>query len=86
LGKNISKLLGGGPVGIKINDDYIWYTGGWESGRNWQETAWANHVIDVSDYKGQSVQLSIAWGDFYYCSNGDHDGWIRVDEIKLTQP
>ena len=71
-----------GAGGVKFNDDWLFCVGYWVSGRI-GTTNWAKQTIDVSAYKGQTVKLAFVWEDYNYCTNGDHAGWIRVDEIVL---
>jgi general secretion pathway protein G len=72
-----------GQGGFMINN-------GWVFAVNWPDRAntttnWLKHTINVSAYKGQSIKIAAVWYDNTgSCHNGDHAGWIRVDEIKLV--
>jgi uncharacterized protein (TIGR02145 family) len=73
-----------GPIGIQINDEFVWAV---DYGSRSGTSSWDQHQIDVSDYKGQTIKLGIAAYDpnSEYCGNGDHNDWIWVDDIELTQ-
>jgi len=74
-----------GSCGVKFDDDWIFNINYGTSGRRGTTTNWAKQSIDISDYKGQTVNLSIIWHDpseDWYMM-GDHVGWIRVDDLNI---
>ena len=75
-----------GEGGIMINDAWLFYVNYATAGRKNIATAWAKQTLDISAYKGQTIELAIAWydGNPTYCMVGDHDGWIMIDELKLV--
>jgi RHS repeat-associated protein len=76
-----------GQCGIKFDDDWVFRINYDTPGRRSATTNWAKQSIDISEYKGQTVDLSIIWHDpsAQYHSYGDHVGWIRVDDIQIVQ-
>ena len=76
-----------GQCGIKFDDSWIFNVNYGTPGRRYTTTNWAKQSIDISDYKGQTVDLSIIWHDpsAQYYMMGDHVGWIRVDDIQIVQ-
>jgi prepilin-type N-terminal cleavage/methylation domain-containing protein len=75
-----------GVYGVQINNNWV-FSVDWPDRRN-TTTGWALHVIDISAYKGQTIKLGIVINETGRngCGNGDHAGWIRVDEMRLTNP
>jgi PKD repeat protein len=76
-----------GQCGIKFDDNWIFNINYGTPGRRSTTTGWTKQSIDISEYKGQTVDLAIIWHDpsQQYYNYYDHVGWIRVDDIKIVQ-